>query len=70
MKWSRFWVLINKNAIAKAIVLNNLGMRIIANFFLKFNKPVREHRIFDNELDAYFWLEKKIKASGLVLQDF
>jgi len=58
--------LINKNAIVKAIVLNNLGMRLIASFFLKFNKPVKEHRIFDNEADAYIWLEEKIKASGLV----
>jgi len=58
--------LINKNAIVKAIVLNNLGMRLIASFFLKFNKPVKEHRIFDNETEAFLWLEEKIKGSGLV----
>lgn len=58
--------LVNKNAIVKAIVLNNLGMRLIASFFLKFNKPVKEHCLFDNEADAYLWLEEKIKASGLV----
>ena len=42
---------------AKAYLLNNLGHIIIANFFLKVNKPVKPVRIFKNEQDAIKWLK-------------
>jgi hypothetical protein len=45
------------NAIAKAIVVPNLGQRIIGSFFIKFNKPPSPTRLFSNEADAVIWLE-------------
>ena len=47
---------VNLNAIAKAVVLNGLAMRIITNFFINFNKPPVEHKVFENEIDALEWL--------------
>lgn len=47
---------VNVNAMGKAIVLNGLAMRILANFFISFNKPPVEHRVFENEKDALRWL--------------
>jgi len=52
----------NKNAIAKAVVLRNLGMRIMAQFFISFNKPSVEHAVFQNEKEALVWLREKIKS--------
>ena len=46
----------NKNALAKAVVFKNLGMRIFINFFIRVNKPIVEHKIFENENDALEWL--------------
>ncbi len=47
---------VNIHAMGKAIVLNGLAMRILANFFINFNKPPVEHRVFENEEDALEWL--------------
>ena len=47
---------VNENAIAKAVVLNGFVMRIIINFFMNYNKPPVEHRVFENEKDALEWL--------------
>jgi hypothetical protein len=47
---------VNLNAIAKAVVLNGLVMRIIINFFMNYNKPPVEHRMFENEEEALKWL--------------
>ncbi len=55
--------LVNRNAVAKAIVIQNLGIRMMASFFIKFNKPVVEHRIFDNEKDAIAWLRSRLDAT-------
>ncbi len=52
---------VNRNAVAKAIVLNGLAMRIITNFFINFNKPPVEHRAFENEKDALKWLRSLTK---------
>lgn len=48
---------VNLNAIAKAVVLNGLTMRIIANFFIHYNKPPVEHRVFETEKEAFEWLQ-------------
>jgi hypothetical protein len=48
----------NENAVAKAIVLNGLAMRIIANFFINYDKPPIEHKAFETERDAIEWLKK------------
>ena len=55
--------LVNKNAVAKAIVIKNLGIRMMASFFIKFNKPVVEHRIFDREAEALEWLQSRLDAT-------
>jgi hypothetical protein len=55
--------LVNRNAVAKAVVIKNLGMRMMTAFFIKFNKPVVEHRIFDNEEDAEAWLRSRLDAT-------
>lgn len=47
---------VNLNAIAKAVVLNGLVMRIIINFFMNYNRPPVEHRVFENEKEALEWL--------------
>jgi hypothetical protein len=47
------------NAIAKAIVGNIIGHRLIGNFFLKFNSPPAPTKIFSNQIDAKVWLEEK-----------
>ncbi|MBL4657257.1 MAG: hypothetical protein JKX73_04600 [Flavobacteriales bacterium] len=45
--------------LAQAIVVNTLAMKLIAQFYIKVNKPRREAKIF-NELDkALAWLETK-----------
>lgn len=53
---------VNLNAIAKAIVMNGLAMRIIVNFFINYDKPPVPHKAFETERDALDWL-KKIRAS-------
>jgi hypothetical protein len=54
--------LVNKNALLKAIVIPNLGMKIISNFFIKINKPIVEHKLFLNESDALKWLQLRSKT--------
>ena len=46
----------NLNAIAKAVIAPNLGMRIIANFFISRNKPPIPHKVFTKQEDAILWL--------------
>lgn len=55
--------LVNKNAVAKAVVIKNLGMRMMTSFFIKFNKPLVEHRIFEKEEEAIHWLNMKINTT-------
>ena len=40
---------------ASAIVVKNLGHRIIADYYYKFNKPKRPLKIFKNSDDASKW---------------
>lgn len=42
---------------ASAIIVNNLAYKIIANFYMKVNKPKRPLKAFGNEEDAIKWLE-------------
>lgn len=41
---------------ASAIVARNLAYRLIAEFYLKINKPKTPFKIFKNEEDAVSWL--------------
>jgi len=42
--------------VAQAIVVNGLPTRLLANFFIRFNKPQRPTQIFSNKQDAIAWL--------------
>lgn len=42
--------------IADALVVKSLSQKILANFYLKFNKPAKPTRIFTNEEEAITWL--------------
>lgn len=44
----------------QAFVVKNLAQRLIGNFIMKFNTPVRESKLFSNYADAKAWLEVKI----------
>jgi hypothetical protein len=46
---------------ADAIAYNNGGQKIIANFYLKQNKPVVPTKIFANKKEAVVWLKTFIK---------
>jgi len=48
-----------KHAMAQALVVNTLGIKLIANFYIMFNQPRREARIFDDVQEALEWLETK-----------
>ena len=44
---------------AQAIIVNNLPIKILAKFYLRVVKPVREAKIFGNIEDATVWLAEK-----------
>lgn len=41
-----------------AVVVHSVAQRLVANFFINFNKPSRPVRLFDNVNDAINWLEE------------
>lgn len=45
-----------KNVTAEAIVINNIAIRILANFYIKVNKPQQKIKLFSNTHDAVEWL--------------
>ena len=42
---------------ADAFIIGSAGMKLIANFYLKVNKPQRPTRMFTNEKEAIKWLK-------------
>lgn len=42
---------------AEAFILNSLPLKILGNFYLKFKKPSRPTKIFDNKEEAVGWLK-------------
>jgi hypothetical protein len=42
---------------ADAFIVNSLAMQLIANFYLKINKPERPTRMFKDENEAIKWLK-------------
>jgi hypothetical protein len=42
---------------AEAFIINSTAMRIIANFYLKINKPQRPTKMFTHEEEAIKWLK-------------
>src|ERR1035437_9671833 len=51
----------SKDLIAQALVVKNMAQRLIGNFIMKFNKPVRETRMFAERKEAKRWIQGKIK---------
>jgi len=45
---------------AMAVVVTNIPAAIVANFYLRFNKPKRPYRVFKQREDAIDWLKKHL----------
>lgn len=43
---------------ASAVVVDNLAYRMIANFYMTFNKPKRPYKVFGKREDAIAWLKQ------------
>jgi hypothetical protein len=43
---------------ADALVVRNLAQRILANFYISFNKPLKPSRVFNSEEEAREWFGK------------
>src|SRR5687768_11665814 len=41
---------------ASAVVVQNIAYAMIANFYMKFNKPKRPYKVFNNKQEAINWL--------------
>ena len=50
-----------KFTLADAIVVSNLGQRILVSFYLKFNKPPKPSKAFDTEEHGIKWLLSFVK---------
>lgn len=46
--------------VADALVVNSLAEKLIANFYIKFNRPSVPTRMFTNEKDALSWLREQL----------
>lgn len=44
-----------------AVIVTSLAYKLIANFYLKFNKPKRPYRVFKSENEAVEWLRTFVK---------
>jgi len=47
----------NPYSLAEAFITKTVALKLIANFYLLFEKPERPTRMFTNEEDAIQWLE-------------
>jgi hypothetical protein len=48
-------------AIAEAYVITSLSQKIIARFYLNFNKPARPTKTFGDESEALTWLNEQVQ---------
>lgn len=46
----------NKKTIADALVINNLAHKLLADFYVKYNKPFKPTKVFNNRDRAVKWL--------------
>ncbi len=46
----------NHYTIADAFVIKNFAQKILTNFYLRFNKPQKPSKVFNNTGDAINWL--------------
>jgi len=42
---------------ATAVLVQNIAYALIANFYMKFNKPKRPYKVFNNREEAVDWLK-------------
>lgn len=54
-----------KNKLAEAVVLNSIGIRLLANFYIKTFKPKVPTKIFTNLEDAKKWLREIRKKNSI-----
>ena len=47
----------NEFTLADALVVNSTAIKLIANFYISFNKPVRPTKLFNSEQKAVEWLK-------------
>jgi len=50
---------ITKNIISQAMVVNTLPLRMVTNFYLRFNRPLYPSRAFNRNRPAIDWLMKQ-----------
>jgi hypothetical protein len=50
-----------QNTIAKAILVNDIGNRLLGNFYLAVNKPFIKTRLFTSRESALEWLRHELK---------
>jgi hypothetical protein len=48
----------NPFALAEAYVISNISHKLLANFYLKINRPARPTKVFTKEKDAISWLQQ------------
>lgn len=46
-----------------ALCIKGLAQRLLANFYLRFNKPRHTHKVFDNISDAEVWCTEQLAKS-------
>ncbi|MBL0330187.1 MAG: hypothetical protein IPP64_12395 [Bacteroidetes bacterium] len=46
----------NMYTLADAFVINSVALKIVGNFYIRYNKPVRPTRLFTDESEALRWL--------------
>jgi hypothetical protein len=51
----------SENLIAQAFVVKNMAQRLLGNFIMKFNRPVKETKMFGTHAEARLWVNAKIK---------
>lgn len=54
----------SKDAMASAFIINSKIGEVAVNFFLRFNSPNYDLRIFNDREEGYSWLLEKIAAAG------
>lgn len=48
------------NTVAKALLIQSLSDRIVANFYLKMSQPILKTKAFTNRDKAILWLKKQL----------
>jgi len=52
-----------KRIIAEAIVINNIATRLLANFYMKMNRPTQKIKLFKDESSAHEWIVSLINET-------